>query len=89
MKPDTPGYLLGLDIGSTAIKAGIFDLDGNEIATATGDAEVLTPHPGWYERRMDEIWNAAVTAADVQRVAGLYFAESNRTVAVLVSEDDR
>jgi L-xylulokinase len=62
MKPDTPGYLLGLDIGSTAIKAGLFDLEGNEIATAAGDAEIFTPHPGWYERRMEDIWSAAVAA---------------------------
>lgn len=56
------GYLLGLDNGSTAIKAGVFDFEGREVATAVGGAEVSTPRPGWYERDMDDIWRANVTA---------------------------
>ena len=62
MKSEETGYLIGLDVGSTAIKAGLFDLAGREVATATGDAEVLAPHPGWYERRMEDIWSASVAA---------------------------
>jgi len=57
-----PGYLLGLDNGSTAIKAGLFDPDGRELAAAAGAAEVLTPRDGWYERRLDDIWAANIEA---------------------------
>jgi predicted Zn-dependent peptidase len=41
----------------------------------------------WYDWRQTFRVQAAlarVTAADVQRVAGLYFAKTNRTVATLV-----
>lgn len=62
MTPGESDFLLGLDNGSTVIKAGLFDLTGREIATATGTAEVASPRPGWYERSLDEIWSANIAA---------------------------
>ena len=45
-------YLLGLDIGSTIIKAAIFDPDGNELGVFGVIAEQSSPKPGYYERDM-------------------------------------
>jgi L-xylulokinase len=55
-------YLLGIDNGSTVIKAGIFDYDGNEIAVFGSKIEVLTPKPGFYERKIEDIWQANINA---------------------------
>ena len=48
-------YLLGLDNGSTVIKAAIFDLAGNEIAVARVNVEMLSPEPGHYQRNLDDV----------------------------------
>lgn len=55
-------YLLGLDHGSTMIKASVFDLEGRELGTYSGLAEPFSPVPGWYERDMDQVWQANVDA---------------------------
>lgn len=49
-------YLLGLDNGGTNIKAVIFTPDGKEIASASDKVEMLTPHVGFTERDMDDLW---------------------------------
>ncbi len=51
-------YLLGLDNGSTVIKAAIFDTKGKEIAVSGEKIEMHMPESGWYERSLDEIWEA-------------------------------
>lgn len=51
-------YLIGLDNGGTSTKAAIFDLEGNEIATAGKQTKVITPRPGYMERDMEELWTA-------------------------------
>lgn len=48
---------IGVDIGGTVTKAGIYDDAGNEIHVASQYAEVLSDHPGFTERNMDELWN--------------------------------
>ena len=55
-------YLLGLDNGSTMIKAGIFDLNGREMGTFGDRADTFSPQPGWYERDLETLWQANVTA---------------------------
>ena len=55
-------FLLGLDNGSTMIKAGIFDLSGKEQAVHKEKISVRMPAPGFYERDMGEIWQSNVRA---------------------------
>lgn len=55
-------YLLGIDNGSTVIKAGIFDYNGHEVAVFGSKVDILTPKPGFYERNMDDIWQANIDA---------------------------
>jgi len=55
-----PRYLLGVDNGSTLIKAALFDLGGNEVAVHSSPVEVRTPALGRFERSLDEIWSANV-----------------------------
>lgn len=49
-------YLLGLDAGSTVIKAVIFDLEGCQIAMHALDGQSSTPSPGHVERDLDALW---------------------------------
>ena len=43
-------YLMGIDCGGTLVKAGIYDVEGNEAALSQRPFENLTPAPGWNER---------------------------------------
>lgn len=54
-------YFLGIDMGGTVTKAGIYDALGNEICVSEKYAAVLTPHPGFTERNMDELWSSVCT----------------------------
>lgn len=49
-------YLLGLDAGNTVIKAVIFDLSGNEIASVAEEGHSRMPHAGHVERGLTELW---------------------------------
>ena len=51
-------YYMGLDNGGTTTKAAIYDLTGHEIGVSSRDTKRLTPHPGWTERDMEEMWDA-------------------------------
>ena len=55
-------YLLGIDIGSTVMKAAIFDFQGNELSVYGELADNHSPKPGYYERDMDDKWSAARNA---------------------------
>lgn len=54
-------YFMGIDMGGTVTKAGIYDAVGNEICVSEKYATVLTPHPGFTERNMDELWSSVCT----------------------------
>ncbi len=55
-------YLLGIDIGTSACKAAVFDPDGNVKASGTGDYPVFYPHPGWAEQNPED-WYRGVCMA--------------------------
>jgi xylulokinase len=55
-------YLLGIDIGTSACKAAVFDTDGNVKASGTGDYPVFYPHQGWAEQNPED-WYRGVCAA--------------------------
>ena len=55
-------HLLGLDVGTSLIKAVVFDLDGTEIASGSQAVAVQSPQPGWTEQDMEDVWAAAAAA---------------------------
>ncbi len=55
-------YLVGIDIGTSACKIGIFDEKGNAVATANGNYSISYPHPGWAQQRPDDWWEAVCHA---------------------------
>lgn len=42
-------YLLGVDGGSTTVKAALYDLQGNLICMHAEESEPIFPHQGWVE----------------------------------------
>ncbi|MCB8876784.1 FGGY-family carbohydrate kinase [Acidisoma silvae] len=52
------GYLLGIDIGTSIVKAAVFDRGGQEVAYATRRTNIASPQPDWAEADPAEIWSA-------------------------------
>lgn len=53
--------LLGIDVGSTVVKAVLFDLGGRTLASGAQMVPVQRPRPGWVERDADQVWRAVST----------------------------
>ena len=53
---------LGLDIGTSAVKAVLIDERQRIVATASAPLTVSRPHPGWSEQSPDAWWRASVKA---------------------------
>ncbi|HBT78154.1 MAG TPA: carbohydrate kinase [Planctomycetaceae bacterium] len=51
-------FLIGIDCGSTMVKAAIFDTLGKEYAVASRKVEHIYPHPGWTENDMKALWRS-------------------------------
>jgi xylulokinase len=57
------GYLLGIDLGSTSIKAVAYDLEGNIIAAGSVPTEVKhlnSDHPTWAFWDPDIVWQSTI-----------------------------
>lgn len=52
-----PKYLLGTDNGGTVSKAGLFTLDGKEVAVASRQSDLLVSRAGFVEQDMLVSWN--------------------------------
>jgi xylulokinase len=48
--------LLGIDVGTTGCKAGVFAEDGRLLASAYEEYDVCRPQPGWAELDAVEVW---------------------------------
>lgn len=51
-------YYLGIDIGGTMTKAGLYGKDGQEIMVSEKSSHAITPHSGWVERDLHEFWQS-------------------------------
>lgn len=52
-------HLIGLDSGTSGIKAILFDLKGNEIYKTSYPLTAIHPKDNWFEEDIDEIWENA------------------------------
>lgn len=74
--------LIGLDLGTTAIKAGVYALDGQLLASAACEYGLITPRPGWVEQDPRQWWQLSVQAV---RAALGACAAPHRPAAISVS----
>ena len=51
--------LVGLDVGTSAIKGVAIDEEGHVLATANAEYPLSRPQPGWAEQDPDDWWHAA------------------------------
>ncbi|HUT36277.1 MAG TPA: FGGY family carbohydrate kinase [Planctomycetota bacterium] len=77
-------YLVGIDLGSTSLKAVVYDLKGNAVAKASRPTERFNPdpaHPDWAIWKPEQIWGGACEALK-EAVAKLDKSAAIRGVAV-------
>ena len=53
-------FVLGIDVGTSQIKAGIFDLSGKSVGTTKRKVGIRNPQPGWVEQNSEEWWTDIV-----------------------------
>jgi sugar (pentulose or hexulose) kinase len=58
VKADTQPLLLGVDLGTTAIKGGLHRLDGSVVASASAEYELHSPSPAVVEVTVGTYWGA-------------------------------
>jgi len=83
--------LMGLDLGTTAVKVGLFDADSGEtLGVARAEYTPVGPHPDWVELDAREYWRAAVEAtraahaqAGGARVVGIGLSSQGQTFVPL------
>jgi xylulokinase len=51
--------LIGLDVGTSAVKGIAIDEEGRVLATASAEYPLSRPHPGWSEQDPEDWWRAA------------------------------
>jgi sugar (pentulose or hexulose) kinase len=55
-------YLLGIDIGGTGVKAGVFTAGGERVGTGYGEYKMVSDLPGQAEHDAEAWWQATVQA---------------------------
>ena len=58
-------YLMGIDLGSTSLKAVIYDIEGNAVASGSTPTKKFNPnpaHPEWTVWQPEQIWGGTAAA---------------------------
>ncbi|MBS7654056.1 xylulose kinase [Candidatus Bathyarchaeota archaeon] len=53
-------YFIGVDIGTGGTKAAIFDLNGNQLATAYEESRLLYPRTNWVEQKPEDFYMSTI-----------------------------
>lgn len=56
------GVLIGLDVGTSAVKALLVTVEGQVVGSFTQEYPLYSPQPGWSEQNPEEMWQASVQA---------------------------
>jgi xylulokinase len=75
--------LIGLDIGTTSVKAGIFDATGRQLAAVGQEYRIDHPAPDRAEIDAEAWWTATVAA--IRQALGVAGADPTRVAALAVS----
>ena len=82
--------LVGLDVGTTGVKAIAISPDGDVVARAERGYPLSTPRPGWSEQDPDDWWDAAQAALGdlgVGEIAGIGLSGQMHGLVVLDAAD--
>lgn len=90
-----PDHYLGIDVGTTAVKALVVDEDGKVAGEAESPLQVSVPSPGWSEQHPGDWWKgtveavrASTEAAGVRRVEAIGLSGQMHS-SVLLDQDAR
>ena len=53
-------YVVGVDIGTSAVKSGLIDKDGVLVALASEELPLRHPRPGWVEQDLEDFYSSAI-----------------------------
>ncbi len=53
-------YLIGIDLGTTGTRAGVFDCSGRLAGDAFEDSVLSCPRPGWVEQDMEQMYGSCL-----------------------------
>jgi xylulokinase len=82
--------LVGLDVGTTGVKALAISPEGEVLARAEEEYTLATPQPGWAEQDPEDWWRAgeaALAALGVEDVAGIGLSGQMHGLVVLDGEE--
>lgn len=88
----TEGYLLGVDLGTTGLKAALFDTEGKLHATAASEYQTSYPGPGLAEQNPSDWWtsfkqtvNSILSKSGIRgdRILGIGISSQSSTVLPL------
>ena len=68
---------LGLDIGTSSVKAVLMDGAGRVVASASRPLTVSRPYPLWSEQDPEDWWQATLAALDDLALEVGYFYEED------------
>ena len=54
-------YVIGIDLGTSATKTVLFDVEGSIVASASYEYPMQQPHNGWAEQNPSDWYDAAIT----------------------------
>ena len=60
MNKINPPYVLGIDVGTSSVKIGIFDLKGKPLIYESAEYPLYTPKTGWAEQDPLDWWKAII-----------------------------
>lgn len=58
-------YYIGVDVGTSSVRAGLFRSNGTLIITKSHHIKINEPEPELYEQSSDDIWQATCTVVKV------------------------
>ena len=79
--------LIGLDIGTTGVKAIAIGVDGRILAAASEGYLLSTPHPGWAEQDPEDWWRAAQACLARLPAGPIGFSGQMHGLVVLGADD--
>ena len=90
-----PQHYLGIDVGTTAVKALVVDESGSVVGDAESPQRLSVPQPGWSEQNPYDWWQGTIDAvraacaqADVNDVASIGLSGQMHSSVLLDASDE-